>query len=89
MKETKKAVPFLVAISLAIILFHTNPTKESHFGKIKAEYVETNLITWRATWWNYERSLSHQDYLFFSVVKRKHRPKTIGVLGFVIVLSEA
>ena len=88
MKETKKAIPFLLAVCTVVALFYLNPAEEAHFAKIKAEYVDSNPKTWRATWWTYERSLERHDYFFFSVVKRKNRPRSIGVAGVVATIDE-
>jgi hypothetical protein len=87
MKETKKAIPFLVAACMVFALFYFNPDKEAHIDKIKAEYIKSNPMTWRATWLIYERSLEHQNYLFFSVVKRKHQHRSLGIAGMVVTLE--
>ena len=88
MKETRKAIPFLLAVCTAFALFYLNPDEETHVAKIKADYVDSNPKTWRATWWTYEHSLERHDYLFFSVMKRKNRPRSIGVAGFVATMGE-
>lgn len=87
MKESKKALPFIVAAFTALALFTLNPSKETHFARIKAEYVESNPLTWRMSWWLYESSLEHHDYLFFSVVKRKDRPISIGLAGTIVTIE--
>lgn len=88
MKETKKAIPFLVAACVVFGLFHFNPDEEAHIAKIKAEYIEHNPMTWRATWWSQALAFDYQDYLFFSVVKQKERPISLGVLGLVVLRNE-
>lgn len=89
MKETRKIIPFLAAACTVFALFYFNPNEEAHVAKIKAQYVESNPRTWRATWWNYERSFESRDYLFFSTVKHKQRPISIGICSFVYVWDES
>ena len=88
MKEVRKIIPFVIAACIAATLFTFNPSQEAHVAKIKAEYIETSPKTWRATWWNYERSLEYRGYLFFSVVNRKNRPRSIGIAGAVATVEE-
>ena len=87
MNETKKLIPFLLAACTVLALLYLNPAERAHVATIKAEYIDGNPRTWRATWWNYERSLERHDYLFFSVVKRSDRPRSIGIAGLVTTVD--
>lgn len=88
MKETRKIIPFLAAACTVLGLYYLNPKEETHFAEIKAEHLRSNPMTGRATWLVYERSLERQDYLFFSLVKRKDKLRSIGIAGFVATIDE-
>ena len=88
MKETKKAIPFVVAGLITLVFYFTNPSEDSHIAVLHASYVEKHPWTGRATWWNYRRTVEYQDFLFFSVVKRNNRPVSIGIVGFVYQPTE-
>lgn len=87
MKETKKIIPFIAAIFICALLIILNPDHDKHKDVIKSNFMDENPKTWRIKWWNHERALEYQNYLFFSMVKRINRPVSIGALGIVFPIN--